>query len=76
MHYSRRTWCCPYYRYDEKFVVHCEGGSMFKLRDREIFADHADRYCGNAKDWTKCPTADALTKLYEKRERSMTDDWT
>lgn len=75
MHYSRRTWCCPYYRYDEKFAVHCEGGSVFKLKDREIFARHADHYCGNAKGWKHCPTADALTRLYEK-QNNKTKDWT
>jgi len=76
MHYSRRTWCCPFYRYDEKNKVHCEGGSVFCVRDKSIFAAHADKYCGNAKGWRLCQIAVALEEFYEKRERMGLDDWT
>jgi len=67
MHYSRRNWCCPFYRYDERFTVHCEGGSVFRLKDQEIFASFADKYCGDVKGWAQCPIAAALWWLWEKQ---------
>lgn len=65
MHYSRRTWCCPFFMYDEKGTIHCEGGSRFKMKDKEIYASFADKYCGDPKGWRKCPIAHALWKLYD-----------
>lgn len=68
LHHSRRVWRCPYYRFDEKHAVHCEGGSIFRIRDKGIFYKHADMYCSDAKNWEKCQIAECMTKLYEKRE--------
>ena len=68
MHYSRRNWCCPFFRYDEKCVVHCEDGSVVKLKDRQVFAEYADRFCGNARGWKECQIAASLVRIAEKKE--------
>ena len=74
MHHSRRVWRCPYYKFDRKLEVHCEGGSVFRVADRAIFYEHANRYCSNAKHWERCQIAECLTKLYNKQ--TQCEEWT
>lgn len=71
MHYSRRTWCCPFYRYDKKCEVHCEDGSLVRLKDKQVFAQFADRFCGNAQGWRQCQIAASLVRIAEKREAAQ-----
>lgn len=42
MGYSHRTWACPFYRWDERCKVHCEGGCV-AFPDREAAAEYARR---------------------------------
>ena len=35
------------------------------MKDRELYAAFADKYCGDPKGWRKCPIAHALWKLYD-----------
>ena len=73
MHYSRRTWCCPFFRFDEKCIVHCEDGSIVKLKDKALFAEYADRFCGNAQGWRQCQIAHYLERCYERRKEHEND---
>ena len=65
MHYSRRNWCCPFFKYDEARAIHCENGSRVKLKDRALFLGFADEFCGDPKGWRKCPIARSLWRLYD-----------
>lgn len=71
MHYSRRTWCCPYFRSDRKREVRCEGGSRVVLEDGPEFKRFCDRFCGNAKGWEDCAIAQGLTRIWEKTDNYM-----
>ena len=73
MHYSRRTWCCPFFRFDEKNAVHCEDGSVVKLKDDKLFAEFAERYCGDVDGWKTCQLAKYLKRCYEARKETAHD---
>lgn len=63
--YSNRVWACPFFRWDERRKVHCEGGCVAFGRG-STFHDYADRYCANPKDWERCTVAASLVEQYEK----------
>lgn len=67
MKWSRRTWRCPYFGYDEKHCVHCKGGSKVKLPNVEAFKQFADAYCSSAAGWEDCPIAQALMEAEAER---------
>lgn len=39
--YSHKTWACPFFHWDERLCVRCEGGCM-SFPDREALAEYAD----------------------------------
>ena len=65
--YSHKTWACPFFHWDERLCVRCEGGCM-SFPDREALAEYADRYCANLQDWKSCTVAANLLKYYERTE--------
>lgn len=65
--YSHKTWACPFFHWDERLCVRCEGGCM-SFPDRETLAEYADRYCANLQDWESCTVAANLLKYYERTE--------
>ena len=65
--YSHKTWACPFFRWDERLCVRCEGGCM-GFPDREARAESADRYCANLQDGKSCTVAANLLKYYERTE--------
>lgn len=66
--YSRRVWACPFYRWDEKRRIHCEGGSVLAMPDRESYLAYARQYCGSASGWRGCSIARALERQWERAE--------
>jgi len=62
---SNRIWTCPYYRWDEKGKIHCEGG-VICFRERRTQTRYADRFCGG--DWGRCTLARSLNLQYEEDE--------
>lgn len=66
--YSGRVWACPFFRWDERLRVHCEGGKM-SLTDPRTFESYACRYCCDVDGWDRCSLAKALVEQYERRER-------
>lgn len=62
--YSNRIWQCPFFRWDEKSKVHCEGG-VVSLPKRE-YTDYIENYCAHITGWRGCPLARALNLYYER----------
>ena len=65
MGYSHRTWACPFYRWDERCKVHCDGGCV-AFPDRKAAAEYARRYCGAVDGWQACSIAQGLRQYYER----------
>ena len=67
MGYSHIYWSCPFFKWDEKCSVHCEGGKL-TFNSYESLSRYAERHCANAKDWEACTVAAALVEEYEREE--------
>lgn len=67
MGYSNRYWTCPFFTWDEKLKVHCEGG-LVKFPDRKTLTGYADRHCSSENGWKNCSVARAMLEYYERKE--------
>ena len=65
--YSNRAWACPFFVWDDKQKIHCEGGTV-KFRDPQELGDYADQFCANVDGWDRCSVAACLMRRYESEE--------
>lgn len=66
--YSHKTWACPFFRWDERMCVHCEGGKV-DFPDMDTRGEYIDRYCASVPGWEKCTIASSLENFYERKEK-------
>lgn len=64
--YSSRRFQCPFFRWDERKKVHCEGGVVC-LPVPELHR-YMDRHCSSGEGWKDCPIARALAEYNERKE--------
>lgn len=64
--YSGRRYQCPFFKWDERRKIHCEGGVV--ALPRAELGRYADRYCGSLTGWRECPIAMGLSAYYDKKE--------
>lgn len=63
-----KTWTCPFFKWEEKQKIHCEGGGpAFELP--ETFREFSNAYCASTENWRKCSLADALVRQYDKEDQ-------
>ena len=67
MGYSNRIWTCPFFTWDERQAVHCEGGRVV-FQDREAIQEYAERHCASLNGWKDCSIACSLLRYYERKE--------
>lgn len=63
--YSSRRFQCPFFTWDEKNKVHCEGG-VIALPVPEL-RRYMDTYCAHMPGWKCCPIAKALNDYYDRQ---------
>lgn len=63
--YSNRIWTCPYFRWDKRLEVHCEGG-VISMPDRASYRAFVDRCCSSERGWQSCPISIAMTEYYDR----------
>lgn len=68
MPYSNLYWSCPFYKWDERLCVHCEGGSKIVFHDQTSASLYFREYCTHTKDWTRCSIAQSIKRFYEGKE--------
>ena len=66
--YTNRSWVCPFFKWDERLRVHCEGGRQV-FPDGQAARDYAGRYCACMEGWKNCSVADNLLRYYEREAR-------
>lgn len=66
MDYWHRAWSCPYFVWDEKLKMGCEGGRLI-FPDKKCALSFLDKYC--AGDWKSCPIACGINDYYERKEQ-------
>lgn len=62
--YSTRRWECPFFRWDERRCIHCEGGRMH-MQDLESYRRYVRTYCDNSGGWENCTMARSLMDYYD-----------
>ena len=66
--YSSRVWTCPFFQWDERLAVHCEGGSRVRFARLRTYRQYVSCYCCDLNGWRRCSIADALNKQYDDEE--------
>lgn len=56
-----RTYCCPYYKWDDGKTVHCEGGKI-GCGSEECREHYIRTYCADPKGWQGCSVALAMSE--------------
>ena len=69
MGYSNRTFCCPFFRWDERTRVHCEGGKI-SFPDPEAALIYIAGHCAEVQGWKECSIAQNLMRYYEREDES------
>lgn len=67
MGYSSKTFTCPFFRWDERMCVHCEGGQV-SFPDKEAAQEYIDQYCASPDGWQTCSVASSLLRYYERTD--------
>ncbi len=67
MSYHHLYWSCPYYRWDDKRSVHCEGGRI-ALPGGAAAREYYRSYCCDVAGWRRCTVARAISRHYEAME--------
>ena len=65
MGYSNKYWTCPFFRWDEKLNIHCEGGRI-RFPDQRALNEYAQRHCASPDGWQTCSMAASLNQYYER----------
>lgn len=63
--YSHKSWCCPYFKWDNKEAIKCEGGTL-KFPDFKTCSQFADQYCASlmGNGWKLCTIARTISLWY------------
>ena len=65
-----KTYECPFYRWEERGRVHCEGGTI-AFKSRTMRRNYIRNYCANARGWKFCTIAGCLCRYYEEEEHGQ-----
>ena len=67
MGYSNKTFACPFFKWDERLCVHCEGGRP-SFPDRTAAQEYINQFCGDVTGWKNCSIARTLLRFYERTD--------
>lgn len=62
-----KTWECPFYKWDARLAVYCEGGKI-TFPDRKALEDYSEKHCTSLNGWEMCSLAESLLQYYERKE--------
>ena len=69
MDYWHFNFICPYFKWDEKQRVGCEGKHILKFDSPNEARAFLKRYCAGWK-WGDCPHAAEMNKRYEEKHKN------
>lgn len=61
-----RAYICPYWKWEEKLAVHCEGGHL-RFPDVRLKNSYVCRYCAHLPGWEGCTIAEAWGEYYDRQ---------
>lgn len=65
--YFPKLFICPYYKWDERLCVHCEGGKI-SFPDTQSANAYKESFCASSGGWEKCTVSLNLTKYYDRTQ--------
>ena len=69
-YYRQLDFACPYYGWESKSAVHCDGGNV-KLPNGAAAEEYFLTYCANVPGWRRCTVARAITRHLEKKYEEL-----
>ena len=63
-YYRNEVFACPYYLWESKSAVKCEGGTI-RMPDGAAALDYFWTYCCDVSGWRRCTVARAISRHYE-----------
>jgi len=66
MNDTHKTWSCPFFVWDERLAIHCEGGRP-RFPDYEAAETYTRAYCANGLGWKRCTLAQNLLEYYRRQ---------
>ena len=71
MDYWHKPWQCPFFVWDEKRCVACEGGCRISFPDRDAAVSYMDGFCASREGgWKECSIAKMLNEFYDREEQN------
>ena len=72
MDYWHMNFICPYFKWDDKDRVGCEGKHILKFDNKFAAKRFMQNYCAGWK-WHLCPHAQHMNKIYEEKNNGKKD---
>ena len=65
MDYYHLQWQCPFFKWDEKQRIGCEGG-ILRFPSKGTCRAFAGKHCASADGWKHCTLANSMNEFYEE----------
>ena len=69
MDYWHKAFACPFYVWNDKCRVGCEGKCSIGFPDKEAAREYMDKHCASIDGWHKCTIAAARERYYERKDK-------
>lgn len=69
MDYWHKIWVCPYFIWDDRTKIGCEGKITLKFPDKKSLAEYADRFCCSIDNYPNCPVAKMIEEKYNDEKK-------
>lgn len=69
-----KAFACPFYTYNEKNKVHCEGAVTVSFRKKPEEDAYIEAYCTSVTGWERCSIAKAKVMEYEMGGYASVED--
>lgn len=66
MSHRHISWWCPFFYYDTKEYIACEGGTRVRFESNEQLQEYAHKYCATPNGCYGCSIALTLFAKYEE----------
>jgi len=72
--YTHKTWSCPYFIWDDKRMIKCEGGRL-RFPDFATCSGFAENYCASlsGNGWKNCCIARTVSLWYMNQPEYLDD---
>lgn len=62
-----RAYQCPFFRWEEKRKIHCEGGQLC-FPDLDSMGEYIDKFCAKSPGWQSCSVAGNMQDYYRRKK--------